>query len=282
MKINPINILKTIGKLPFKLVDLKLDGKMDSKKQKAAANSIIRNHIIWSMGTGLIPLPFVDFFAVSAVQLDMVRQLSKVYEVDFKETEGKAVITSLTGSGLAQLGKRAAIKFIPGIGSVVGGIAMSIFSGASTYALGEVFREHFETGGTFLDFDPSRLKKYYQEKFEKGKKVAEEIRVEEKRKAKEGDGGSIKKSEIVETVETPETENEHETVEEFVAETIEEIVVEAEEEMSTIEETKTTDDVFSRQDKLVAKIKELAELKDMGILSDDEFQQMKTKIIEKF
>ena len=52
--------------------------------------------------------------------------------------------------------------------------------------------------------------------------------------------------------------------------------------MSTIEETKNTDDVFSRQDKLVAKIKELAELKDMGILSDDEFQQMKTKIIEKF
>ena len=279
MKMNPINILKTIGKLPFKLVDLKLDGKMDSKKQKAAAGSVIRNHIIWSMGTGLIPLPFVDFFAVSAVQLDMVRQLSKIYEVDFKETEGKAVITSLTGSGLAQLGKRAAIKFIPGIGSVVGGIAMSLFSGASTYALGEVFREHFETGGTFLDFDPGRLKKYYQEKFEKGKKVAKEIREEEERKKKEGDGGSIKVNETVETVET--TESEPETAEEFVAEALEETVVE--EKTSTIvEEVQTSNEAFNEQDKLVAKIKELAELRDIGILSDDEFQQMKTKLIEKF
>lgn len=275
MKIKPIDILKSIGRLPFKLVDLKLDGKMDSKKQKAAANSIIRNHIIWSMGTGLIPLPFVDFFAVSAVQLDMVRQLSKVYEIDFKETEGKAVITSLTGSGLAQLGKRAAIKFIPGIGSIVGGIAMSVFSGASTYALGEVFREHFETGGTFLDFDPGRLKKYYQEKFEKGKKVAQEIREEEKRKEKEGDGGSIKRNETAET--------EKETVEEFVAETTEEtVVVEKEETISIIEETQTMEEAFSQQDKLVAKIKELAELRDVGIISDDEFQQMKTRVIEKF
>lgn len=275
MKIKPIDILKSIGRLPFKLVDLKLDGKMDSKKQKAAANSIIRNHIIWSMGTGLIPLPFVDFFAVSAVQLDMVRQLSKVYEIDFKETEGKAVITSLTGSGLAQLGKRAAIKFIPGIGSIVGGIAMSVFSGASTYALGEVFREHFETGGTFLDFDPGRLKKYYQEKFEKGKKVAQEIREEEKRKEKEGDGGSIKRNETAET--------ETETVEEFVAETTEEtVVVEKEETISIIEETQTMEEAFSQQDKLVAKIKELAELRDVGIISDDEFQQMKTRVIEKF
>ncbi len=275
MKIKPIDILKSIGRLPFKLVDLKLDGKMDSKKQKAAANSIIRNHIIWSMGTGLIPLPFVDFFAVSAVQLDMVRQLSKVYEIDFKETEGKAVITSLTGSGLAQLGKRAAIKFIPGIGSIVGGIAMSVFSGASTYALGEVFREHFETGGTFLDFDPGRLKKYYQEKFEKGKKVAQEIREEEKRKEKEGDGGSIKRNETAET--------ENETVEEFVAETTEEtVVVEKEETISIIEETQTMEEAFSQQDKLVAKIKELAELRDVGIISDDEFQQMKTRVIEKF
>lgn len=272
MKIKPLDILKSIGKLPFRLVDLKLEGKMDSKKQKTAANSIIRNHIIWSMGTGLIPLPFVDFFAVSAVQLDMVRQLSKVYEIDFKETEGKAVITSLTGSGLAQLGKRAAIKLIPGIGSIVGGIAMSVFSGASTYALGEVFREHFETGGTFLDFDPGRLKKYYQEKFEKGKKVAHEIREEEKRKEKEGSGGSIKKNETVEA-----TETENETVEEFVAETIEETVVE-----NAPAEDKATTETLSRQDKLVAKIKELAELRDVGILSDDEFQQMKTKIIESF
>jgi uncharacterized protein (DUF697 family) len=109
----------------------------------------------------------------------MIRQMCKIYDIDFKETEGKAVITALTGSGLARLGARA-IKFIPGVGSILGGVTMAVLSGGSTYALGEVFKKHFETGGTFLDFDPSRLKKYYNEKFEKGKEVAYKIQKDKK------------------------------------------------------------------------------------------------------
>ncbi|MEM9545310.1 MAG: DUF697 domain-containing protein [Bacteroidota bacterium] len=144
------------------------------------SNSIIQNHMIWSMGAGFIPVPIADLFAVSAIQLDMIRQLCKVYDVNFKETEGKAIITALTGSGLARLGARA-VKFIPGVGSILGGVTMAVLSGGSTYALGEVFKKHFETGGTFLDFDPGRLKKYYDEKFEKGKDVAAKIQKDKKK-----------------------------------------------------------------------------------------------------
>ena len=143
------------------------------------SNSIIHNHMVWSMGAGFIPVPILDFFAVSAIQLDMIRQMCKVYDIDFKETEGKAIITALTGSGLARIGARA-VKFIPGVGSILGGVTMAVLSGGSTYALGEVFKKHFETGGTFLDFDPGRLKKFYDEKFEKGKDVASKIQKEQK------------------------------------------------------------------------------------------------------
>jgi uncharacterized protein (DUF697 family) len=184
-----------------------------------SANSVIKNHMIWSMGAGFIPVPIADLFAVSAIQLDMIRQLCKLYEIDFKQTEGKAIITALTGSGLARLGARA-VKFIPGVGSILGGVTMAALSGASTYALGEVFKKHFETGGTFLDFDPERLKKYYNEKFEKGKEVAEELR---------------KKQETA---------------------------------------VKSADSVAA-----VDKIKELADMKAAGILSEEEFETMKKKII---
>ena len=141
------------------------------------ANSVIKNHMIWSMGAGFIPVPIADLFAVSAIQLDMIRQLCKVYDINFKETEGKAIITALTGSGLARLGARA-IKFIPGVGTILGGVTLAVLSGASSYAIGEVFKKHFETGGTFLDFDPDRLKKYYNEKFEKGKALAKQMQDE--------------------------------------------------------------------------------------------------------
>ena len=147
--------------------------------RKENANSIIRNHMIWSMGAGFIPVPIADFFAVTAIQLDMIRQLSRLYDVDFKETSGKAIITSLSGASVARMGSRM-IKFIPGVGSILGGVTLAVLSGASTYALGEVFQSHFESGGTFLDFDVSRLKRVYDEKFEKGKEVAEEINKEQK------------------------------------------------------------------------------------------------------
>ncbi len=157
---------------------------MDNRTENA--NSIIQNHMIWSMGAGLIPVPMADFLAVSAIQLDMVRQLCNLYDIDYKETEGKAMITSLTGSMVAKLGARA-IKFIPGVGSVIGGVTLAILSGASTYALGEVFKKHFETGGTFLDFDPARLKKMYNEMFEKGKKYAYQVKKEQDKKVAAGE-----------------------------------------------------------------------------------------------
>lgn len=147
------------------------------------ANTIVKNHIIWSMGAGFIPVPIADLFAVTAIQLDMIRQLSNLYDVDFKETSGKAIITSLSGASVARMGARA-IKFIPGVGSVLGGVTLAILSGASTYALGEVFKAHFENGGTFLDFDISRIKRMYDESFEKGKDVAKDIRKEQETQKK--------------------------------------------------------------------------------------------------
>jgi len=213
----------------------------ERNEREKHADSIIKNHMIWSMGAGFIPVPIVDFFAVGAIQLDMVRQLCKLYEVDFKETEGKAVITALTGSGLARLGARA-VKFIPGIGSVMGGVTMAILSGGSSYALGEVFKKHFETGGTFLDFDPGRLKKYYNEKFEKGKVYAQTIRDEQEMKTKVADD-TIKREEIKKEV------------------------------VKEVKKEEPANDVVSQ-------LERLAQLRSDEIISDEEFDIMKKKILE--
>ena len=152
----------------------------DPKSDKDAhAATIIRNHVVWSMGASyVIPLPVADVFAVSALQLDMIRQLCRVYNIDFAETQGKAIVTSLTTSAMTKAGARSLIKLIPGIGTVIGGVTTAVLNGASTYALGEVFKKHFGTGGTFLDFDTDRLKKMYNEKFEKGKDVARQWKQE--------------------------------------------------------------------------------------------------------
>jgi uncharacterized protein (DUF697 family) len=153
--------------------------KKSSEILKYEANKIIKNHMIWSMGAGFIPVPFADLLGVGAVQLDLIRQLSNHYGKDFQEVQGKAIITALTGSSLARVGA-SAVKFIPGIGALMGGVSMAVLSAASTYALGEVFKKHFESGGTFLDFNPERLKDYYNEQFKKGQKIAKEMNEDQK------------------------------------------------------------------------------------------------------
>lgn len=235
-----------------------MDNKRYEEKRRQSVDMVIRNHIMWSMGAGFIPVPIADIFAVTAVQLDMVRQMCKLYDVSFKETEGKALISTLTGSGLARLGSRALVKLIPGVGSYIGGVSLAILSGASTYALGEVFKKHFETGGTFLDFDPARLKKFYQEKFEKGKKVAKDLKKEQEKERQAAE-------EIIIDEEITKAEEIIKKEDEFIKETIEE----------AIKNPPPKKDV-------IAKMKELSELKNMGILSEEEFSALKAKLISEF
>jgi uncharacterized protein (DUF697 family) len=222
----------------------------ESKDRNNHADTIIRNHVIWSMGAGLIPVLIADIFAVSALQLDMIRQMCKVYDVDFKETQGKAIVTSLTSTTIARLGAGSVIKLIPGVGSMIGGATVSVFAGASTYALGEVFKSHFSSGGTILDFDPDRLRKYYKEKFEKGKKVAKEMN----KQARKGD---IEVDEKTPHFSKPTSAKD------------------ATPPPVPVEEEADSNDVLG-------KLKELGDLKASGVITEEEFEKMKKKLIEEF
>jgi len=143
------------------------------------ADRIIKDHILWSIGAGLVPLPVLDIVAVTAVQLDMLRQLSTLYSVPFTEAEGKAWVTALAGNMVARIGANA-LKLIPGFGTLLGGVSMSILAGASTYAMGKVAVDHFERGGTFDNIDISAARRTYEEELERGKRVAADLRTEKK------------------------------------------------------------------------------------------------------
>jgi len=233
---DPKKVFDQAGK---QLKDAFMSDKTDKDKH---ASTVVRNHVIWSMGAGMIPVLVADVFAVSAIQLDMIRQLCKVYEVDFSETRGKAIVTSLTSSTLARIGAGSVVKLIPGVGSLLGGVTVSVFAGASTYALGEVFKKHFASGGTILDFDPARLKKIYDEKFEKGKKIVREWKKEQ----------------------------------EEAEQAMQQTVPEDKKEQAAFDVEARAKEI---EKDIVQRLKELADLKKEGIISEEEFEQMKQKII---
>ncbi|MCC6723873.1 MAG: DUF697 domain-containing protein [Saprospiraceae bacterium] len=224
------------------------DFKDVKNEREKHAETVVRNHVMFSMGAGAIPVPVADVLAVSASQLDMIRQLCKVYDVDFSETQGKAIVSSLTTSTLARIGARSLLKFVPVVGPIIGGVVNAAMAGASTYALGQVFKAHFNTGGTILDFDPDRLKKMYNEQFEKGKKVAEELKKqhEAKQKAEEAAAAAPNESELV--PDTPPV-------------------------AATAPKGPNDADVITR-------LKELGELKANGIITEEEFEKMKKRILK--
>jgi membrane protein YqaA with SNARE-associated domain len=75
----------------------------------------------------------------------MLHSVAKLYEVPFSKNLGKSSIASLLG-------------------------------GATTYAIGSVFAQHFESGGTLLDFDAKKMRSYFSNKLAEGKDVVANLK----------------------------------------------------------------------------------------------------------
>jgi len=193
-------------------------------------DKIIQNHVLYAMGLGIVPIPLIDIVGVTATQLDMLSQIGKVYDKPFSDIGGKSFIASVTGTSVARIGA-SFIKAIPGIGSIIGGVSMSIMSGASTYALGQVCKRFFEDDIDLENIDEDLAKTIYEEELEKGKQVASDL----KQKAEKEKNS---------TAATP---------------------VPAKEE----------EDIY-------AQLLKLGELKEKGIITDEEFQKMKKALVDKF
>ena len=150
------------------------NGNEDPAKRRSKADAVIKEHMLWSIGAGLVPIPLFDIAAVSALQIGMLKQLSKLYGIDHDQESGKIFVSALTGTGLAKIGA-SLFKALPGIGTLIGGLSMSAFSGASTYALGQVAVTTLETKGNLADIDLSEAKRAYESAFEAGKEVVSKV-----------------------------------------------------------------------------------------------------------
>lgn len=135
------------------------------------AINIVKNHAIAATGIGLIPIPLADLAALSGLQMNMVRDLCKLYEVPFKDKLARSVLTSLaSGAGvyLAMSGLSSLAKAVPGLGSLAGSAGLSTSSAAITYASGSMLVQHFQTGGTLGNFSPVKVKDAFVSKIREG------------------------------------------------------------------------------------------------------------------
>jgi uncharacterized protein (DUF697 family) len=146
-------------------------GSAESHKDEAApttergetASKLVDRFALWSGVAGLIPLPVVDVLAVGGLQVQLLRRLSQIYDVEFSENRGKAVIAALAGSMIpatSGMGAASALKAVPILGALASGFVMPVLSAGATFAIGKAFVQHFESGGTLLDFNPPDYREF--------------------------------------------------------------------------------------------------------------------------
>jgi uncharacterized protein (DUF697 family) len=142
--------------------------------RQALALEIVKRHVLYAAAVGLVPAPLLNVAGVAGVEIKLLRDLGKVYKLPFRQDRVKSIVSALLGGVLStELGVGAAglAKGLPFVGGALSLAALPAFAGAATYAIGRVFIQHFESGGTFLDFDPEKVKQYFKDQFQQGKKA---------------------------------------------------------------------------------------------------------------
>jgi len=134
----------------------------DSARDELALQLVDRLSL-WSGAAGLIPLPLVDVAAVGGVQFYMLRRLSEIYGVPFSDNRGKSILASVAGAVIPASASTSVIKSLPGIGTVIGALTMPVVSAGATWVIGKLFIQHFASGGTLLDFNPSDYREFIKE-----------------------------------------------------------------------------------------------------------------------
>lgn len=121
--------------------------------EKAEVEKTIRTSIYASAGVGIVPFGLFNAAAVTASNLYLVRKLSELYGVEFKEGAAKKIVASVIGAGAGTLATplvESVVGLVPIIGwpLVIG--TKPALNAATTYALAQMFITHFERGGSFV------------------------------------------------------------------------------------------------------------------------------------
>jgi uncharacterized protein (DUF697 family) len=161
--------------------DMTYDGSYIAQSDKEnIAREIVHKNIWYSMGVALIPVPVFDLVCSVGVQINMIRDLSELYEIPFSKHAAKNLIYSLAGGvGSLMMGRAlffSFLKVLPGGYPIAALIANPSASAAMTYALGNIFIMHFETGGTLLNFDPKKMKGHFYTEFKDGIEYSKTVR----------------------------------------------------------------------------------------------------------
>ena len=151
--------------------------KQAMKIKRAEAEKIIKQTQAASFGAAFIPIPMSDAVALIPIEISMMARITAVYGVDLTEHLIKTIATSLVSIGGATFAGRAIVsnllKFIPGVGTAIGGAIGGATATALTWMIGQAYialMEHICEGGVNIEeISSDKVKDFLENEMQKAK-----------------------------------------------------------------------------------------------------------------
>lgn len=110
---------------------------------KEGARNVVHGASFAAGAVGATPIPGSDAPLIAAVQSAMIYKINAEFELDTSTSTTTSVVAGILGvTAIAQVGKAVvsnALKFIPGVGTFLGGVISATTAGALTQAVGQAY-----------------------------------------------------------------------------------------------------------------------------------------------
>jgi len=129
---------------------------------QAHTRRLVRDSATTCAAVSLVPAPFLGSVGISALQLRLLSELSRLYRVPFSQNVARALIAASAGgilnSTLASNPISHVLRDWVNVHLALIALPLRLLTGpallaACTYILGNAFIRHYEKGGAYLDFD---------------------------------------------------------------------------------------------------------------------------------
>ena len=138
------------------------------------ADDCIRTHTGLAMAAAVIPVPVADVGAITLIEMDMLRALTKMYGREWADNIGKQALGLGAAIGAGTAMWASAVKLVPGLGTVVGGAIQMGIAGTVCYALGKTYQAFLESGAE--EINEEEFRRNFSKFRDEGKRVTEDMK----------------------------------------------------------------------------------------------------------